>query len=75
MPSRRSKPDHKVTKRARASEAPVPAVQPQPSISLEVSPVYFWRETDPWTGYLSQWYGCAFTDDTDPSIVYPTAEQ
>jgi hypothetical protein len=39
------------------------------------SPVYFWRETEPSTGYLSQWYPCAFTDDTDPSIIYPTAEQ
>ena len=74
MPSRRSKPDHKVTKRARASEAPAPAAQPQPTISLGTSPVYFWRETDLWTGYLSQWYACAFTDDTDPSIIYPTAE-
>ncbi|KAL2270870.1 hypothetical protein VTJ83DRAFT_241 [Remersonia thermophila] len=38
------------------------------------SPVYFWRDTDPLTGYLSQWYPCAFTDDEDPSIVYRTAE-
>ena len=39
------------------------------------SPVYFWRESEPSTGYLSQWYPCAFSDDTDPSIIYPTAEQ
>lgn len=75
MPSRRSKPAHKVTKRARAIEAPVPSAQPQPTPSDDTSPVYFWRETDPLTGYLSQWYACAFTDDTDPTIVYPTAEQ
>ncbi|GAB1310054.1 NADAR domain-containing protein [Madurella fahalii] len=38
------------------------------------SPVYFWRETEPETGYLSQWYPCAFSDDKDPSIIYHTAE-
>jgi predicted NAD-dependent protein-ADP-ribosyltransferase YbiA (DUF1768 family) len=38
------------------------------------SPVYFYRPTEP-SGYLSQWYPCAFTDDQDPSIIYPTAEQ
>lgn len=43
--------------------------------SEEAPPVYFWRETEPETGYLSQWYPCAFTDDQDPSIVYQTAEQ
>ncbi|KAH6651140.1 hypothetical protein F5144DRAFT_589433 [Chaetomium tenue] len=74
MPSKRSKPAHKVTKRAGAIEAPVPSAQPQPTTSDDTSPVYFWRETDPQTGYLSQWYACAFTDDTDPTIVYPTAE-
>ena len=35
--------------------------------------VYFWRETEPETGYLSQWYPCAFTDET--GTVYKTAEQ
>ncbi|KAL2131566.1 hypothetical protein VTI74DRAFT_4890 [Chaetomium olivicolor] len=38
------------------------------------SPVYFWRDSEPEGGYLSQWYPCAFSDDADPSIVYPTAE-
>ena len=37
--------------------------------------VYFWRETDPDFGFLSQWYYCPFRDPEDPSIVYPTAEQ
>ena len=73
MPSRRSKPAHKVTKRAGAVKAPVPSAQPQTAIPD--NPVYFWSEKDPVTGYLSQWYACAFTDDTDPTIVYPTAEQ
>ncbi len=35
--------------------------------------VYFWRETEPETGYLSQWYPCAFTDEE--GTVYKTAEQ
>ncbi|SPQ17832.1 0145b5db-60e5-4ff1-8392-a770bfda7eb5 [Thermothielavioides terrestris] len=38
------------------------------------SPVYFWRDTEPSTGYLSQWYPCAFTDDANPSIIYRSAE-
>lgn len=37
--------------------------------------VYFWRESDPELGYLSQWYYCPFRDDKDPEIIYPTAEQ
>jgi hypothetical protein len=37
------------------------------------SPVYFWRETHPNTGYLSQWYQCPFTDAE--GTVYKTAEQ
>jgi len=45
------------------------------SSSSSSSPVYFWRESDPLTGYLSQWYPCAFSDDADPSVIYPTAEQ
>ena len=36
-------------------------------------PVYFWRETEPETGYLSQWYPCAFTDEE--GTVYKSAEQ
>ena len=38
-------------------------------------PVYFWRETDPATGYLSQWYYCPFRDDEDEKKTYKTAEQ
>lgn len=41
----------------------------------EQQPVYFWRETDPQTGWLSQWCYCPFRDDEDPSVVYDTAEQ
>lgn len=38
-------------------------------------PLYFWRETHPETGYLSQWYASTFRDDQDPSVGYKTAEQ
>jgi predicted NAD-dependent protein-ADP-ribosyltransferase YbiA (DUF1768 family) len=37
-------------------------------------PLYFWRETDPYTGYLSQWYDCPFKDD-EVTKTYKTAEQ
>ncbi|TQV93848.1 protein T24A6.7 [Cordyceps javanica] len=36
--------------------------------------VYFWRESDPELGWLSQWYYCPFRDDEHPEIIYPTAE-
>ncbi|KJK83781.1 hypothetical protein H634G_01014 [Metarhizium anisopliae BRIP 53293] len=38
------------------------------------NPVYFWRDADTETGWLSQWYYCPFTDDKNPKIVYETAE-
>jgi len=37
-------------------------------------PIYFWRESHPATGYLSQWYACPFHDPQDPSKIYQTAE-
>lgn len=39
----------------------------------EDTAIYFWRETHPTTGYLSQWYGCPFKDDA--GIIYGSAEQ
>ncbi|TFB02741.1 N-glycosidase R617 [Trichoderma ghanense] len=42
--------------------------------SGDSEPIYFWRETDPQNGYLSQWYYCPFRDDKDPNIIYETAE-
>ncbi|ATY65860.1 protein T24A6.7 [Cordyceps militaris] len=36
--------------------------------------VYFWRESDPELGWLSQWYYCPFRDDENPERIYPTAE-
>ncbi|KAI4870005.1 hypothetical protein F4820DRAFT_404794 [Hypoxylon rubiginosum] len=37
-------------------------------------PVYFWRPSQPKTGFLSQWWRSPFRDRSDPSRVYPTAE-
>ncbi|KAF4983573.1 hypothetical protein FZEAL_1052, partial [Fusarium zealandicum] len=42
--------------------------------SSSSDPLYFWRETDPATGYLSQWYNCPFSDDEDAKKTYKTAE-
>ncbi|KAH7131420.1 hypothetical protein B0J13DRAFT_562564 [Dactylonectria estremocensis] len=42
--------------------------------SLSPGPLYFWRETDSETGWLSQWYDCPFKDDEDPKKTYKTAE-
>ncbi|OAA40526.1 protein T24A6.7 [Beauveria brongniartii RCEF 3172] len=36
---------------------------------------YFWRESDPELGWLSQWYDCPFRDDENPERIYQTAEQ
>ncbi|KAL2174699.1 uncharacterized protein P884DRAFT_208233 [Thermothelomyces heterothallicus CBS 202.75] len=76
MPPKRSKPQHQKTKRIRVArpETGPPAESQSPTAKSEAdSPVYFWRMSDP-AGYLSQWYPCAFSDDKDPSITYPTAE-
>jgi len=48
---------------------------PEGEDSAADGPVYFWRETHPETGYLSQWYACPFHDREDKSIIYKTAEQ
>ncbi|RSL59870.1 hypothetical protein CEP53_005651 [Fusarium sp. AF-6] len=42
--------------------------------SSSSNPLYFWRETDPIAGYLSQWYYCPFRDDGDEKKTYKTAE-
>ncbi|TQS32440.1 hypothetical protein Golomagni_07242 [Golovinomyces magnicellulatus] len=41
---------------------------------MDSKAIYFWRESDNKTGWLSQWYYCPFTDDEDPNIIYDTAE-
>ncbi|KAK0731196.1 hypothetical protein B0H67DRAFT_477360 [Lasiosphaeris hirsuta] len=47
------------------TETPTPVPSPNPV-------VYFWRETDTETGWLSQWYPCDFTGED--GILYRTAE-
>ncbi|KAK4136791.1 DUF1768-domain-containing protein [Trichocladium antarcticum] len=74
MAPRNTKPQHRVSKRAPSRKNTTPAAPRPPATNGTDNALYFWRETDPATGYLSQWYPCAFTDDTDPSIVYQTAE-
>ncbi|KAK3942124.1 hypothetical protein QBC46DRAFT_256943 [Diplogelasinospora grovesii] len=41
-------------------------------LAVQNGPIYFWRETDAQTGWLSQWWPCAFRDDK--GVVYKTAE-
>ncbi|KAK0618433.1 hypothetical protein B0T17DRAFT_537930 [Bombardia bombarda] len=48
------------------------AVNPLSS-NANTTPLYFWRETDHQTGWLSQWYMCDFTD-AQGSVIYKTAE-
>jgi hypothetical protein len=75
MPTKRSKPQHRVTKRAPKRKTAQAAPEPQPAAEASSnSPIYFYRPTEP-LGYLSQWYPCAFFDGKDPSIIYPTTEQ
>ncbi|RFU81552.1 hypothetical protein TARUN_646 [Trichoderma arundinaceum] len=45
-----------------------------PESSTQSQPLYFWRETDSRTGWLSQWYYCPFQDDKNPELIYETAE-
>ncbi|KAL2165480.1 hypothetical protein VTH06DRAFT_780 [Thermothelomyces fergusii] len=77
MPPKRSKQQqHRVTKRSRQARSKTgpPAESRSATTTSEAdSPVYFWRVSGQ-AGYLSQWYPCAFRDDKDPSIIYPTAE-
>ncbi|KAH8086865.1 hypothetical protein HD553DRAFT_308666, partial [Filobasidium floriforme] len=40
-------------------------------VMADTSPIFFWRETHPRWGWLSQWYECEFEHD---GIVYVTAE-
>ncbi|GFP55931.1 N-glycosidase R617 [Trichoderma asperellum] len=44
------------------------------SSATQSQPIYFWRESDSHTGWLSQWYYCPFKDDKNPEVIYETAE-
>ncbi|KAF3760982.1 DUF1768-domain-containing protein [Cryphonectria parasitica EP155] len=37
-------------------------------------PIFFWRETEPPHGYMSQWYKYPFYSPSDPSKIFVTAE-
>ncbi|KAM0330210.1 hypothetical protein ACHAQA_004384 [Verticillium albo-atrum] len=51
-----------------------PAKTPKASSTVPSEPVYFWRETDPVHGFLSQWAPSPFPHPTDPSRFFRTAE-
>jgi len=55
------------------STSPPGLTQEFANTSRSKSPIFFWRETEPKTGWLSQWYFCDFTDPD--GVVYHTAEQ
>ncbi|KAK1246424.1 hypothetical protein MKX08_000226 [Trichoderma sp. CBMAI-0020] len=46
---------------------------PKSSVT-QSQPIYFWRESDSHTGWLSQWHYCPFRDDKNPELIYETAE-
>ncbi|KAF3352626.1 13 kDa ribonucleoprotein-associated protein [Verticillium dahliae VDG1] len=51
-----------------------PQASPSPPLPLPSTPVYFWRETDPASGFLSQWAPSPFPHPANPSLVFRTAE-
>lgn len=57
-----------------ASEYRPSSIMPKSSAN-QSQPIYFWRESDSHTGWLSQWYYCPFKDDKNPELIYETAEQ
>jgi ribA/ribD-fused uncharacterized protein len=62
-------------KRSKPSTAhAAPASAPTDTPDLASEPVFFWRPEDPELGFLSQWHPSPFSDPSDPSIVYNTAE-
>jgi len=60
------------SRRGKKTASKPQAQETQPADARPSSALYFWRETDPKTGWLSQWYPCAFTDND--GVVYKTAE-
>ncbi|KAI0436248.1 DUF1768-domain-containing protein [Xylaria telfairii] len=72
MPSNRNR----VSKRIASKKTSTSASPSTPSSSTASSDtIYFWRQTEPTTGYLSQWYTSApFRDRADPAKIYATAE-
>jgi hypothetical protein len=73
--SRVSKPRAAKKGPSKSAEDGVDKMISKSSAADDSGSIYFWRESDPIHGYLSQWYYCPFTDKDDPSVVYETAEQ
>ncbi|KAM0331504.1 hypothetical protein ACHAQA_003181 [Verticillium albo-atrum] len=69
---KRSKPSH--VQSAATAEATLSTTEAQSDIPSPPEPVFFWKPDDPENGYLSQWYTAPFSDPSDPSVVFPTAE-
>ncbi|CRJ82710.1 N-glycosidase like protein [Verticillium longisporum] len=66
---KRSKPSH-IT----AAQTPTPAATAQSTGPSLPEPVFFFKPDDPEAGFLSQWYSSPFSDPSDPSVVFPSAE-
>lgn len=69
-----SKSDERPAKKPKVKSAKKMA-ETNANASGDDGPVYFWRESHPELGYLSQWYYCPFKDPEDPTKTYKTAEQ
>ncbi|KAJ9157501.1 hypothetical protein NKR23_g611 [Pleurostoma richardsiae] len=73
-PARNLRPRAKAVKSSMASEEDASTASTNHEADDNTSPLFFWRESHPETGYLSQWWPCAFRDAADPSKTYKTAE-
>lgn len=66
--SKDPKPPHtKPGQEACPETAPQSTGPPPPTL------VVFWKPEDEENGFLSQWYTAAFSDPSDPSVIYPSA--
>ena len=60
---------------------PTSAVQMSTSSLHDSEPIYFWRETEPEYGFLSQWFNAPFqapspgTDQGHEAMAFNTTEQ
>ncbi|EEY20837.1 conserved hypothetical protein [Verticillium alfalfae VaMs.102] len=66
---KRSKPSH-IT----AAQTPAPAATAQSTGPPLPEPVFFFKPDDPEAGFLSQWCPSPFSNPSDPSVVFPSAE-
>lgn len=72
--SKQSKqPYQRPTASSSTSTSQTEATQEVANTNPSKRPLFFWRETELVTGWLSQWYLCDFTDPD--GVIYHTAEQ